>query len=112
MQDALNNTSKWAQDWCVEINALKTTATLFSLSNKSEQFNLSVNNIQIPQEQNPTYLGVKLDKRLTWTPQIQETEKRATRRLSLLKKLAGTKWGASSKILKQVYVGNVRPVLK
>ena len=112
MQDALNNTSKWAQDWCVEINALKTTATLFSLSNKSEQFNLSVNNIQIPQEQNPTYLGVKLDKRLTWTPQIQETEKRATRRLSLLKKLAGTKWGASSKILKQVYVGNVRPVLE
>ena len=112
MQDALDNTSKWAQDWCVQINAMKTTATLFSLTNKSEKFNLSVNNIQIPQEQNPTYLGVKLDKRLTWTPHLQDIEKRASRRLPLLKKLAGTKWGASSKILKQVYMGNVRPVLE
>ena len=32
--------------------------------------------------------------------------------LKKLKKLAGTKWGASSKILKQVYVRNVRPVLE
>ena len=32
--------------------------------------------------------------------------------LKKLKKLAGTKWGASSKIPKQVYVGNVRPVLE
>ena len=103
MQDALDNTSKWAQDWCVKINAMKTTGTLFSLTNKSEQFNLSVNNIQIPQEQNPTYLGVILDKRLTWTPHLQDIEKRGTRRLPLLKKFAGTKWGASSKILKQVW---------
>ena len=29
-----------------------------------------------------------------------------------MKKLAGTKWGASSTILRQVYTGNVRPVLE
>ena len=39
-------------------------------------------------------------------------EKRATRRMSLMKKLAGTKWGASNKILKQVYMGNIRPVME
>ena len=30
----------------------------------------------------------------------------------LMKKLAGTKWGAGSNILKQVYTGNVRPVME
>ena len=29
-----------------------------------------------------------------------------------MKKLAGTKWGANSNTLKQVYTGNVRPVME
>ena len=34
------------------------------------------------------------------------------RKLALLKKLAGTHWGANSKILKTVYTGAVRPTLE
>jgi hypothetical protein len=60
----------------------------------------------------PNNLGVKLDKKLTWKPHIHGTEKRATKRLSLMEKLAGTKWGASSNILRQVYTGYVRPVME
>ena len=86
MQEALNNTSKWARDWGVTINSLKTVATCFSLSNTTVNLKLTINKQQIPQEDTPTYLGVKLDKRLTWRPHIQETERRATRRLSLMKK--------------------------
>lgn len=112
MQDALNNTAKWATDWCVTINTLKTVATCFSLSNIKEKIKLTVNNQEIPLEETPTYLGVKLDKKLTWNPHIQQSEKRAIKRLAIMKKLAGTKWGASSTILKQVYTGNVRPVME
>ena len=112
MQHALNTTSRWARDWCVKINSLKTVVTCFSLSNTNENIKLTVHNQQIPQEDAPTYLGVKLDKRLTWNPHIKEMERRATKRLSLMKKLAGTKWGASSNILKQVYTGNIRPVME
>nr|KAG5688528.1 hypothetical protein BaRGS_031312 [Batillaria attramentaria] len=106
MQEALNTTSKWATDWCVTINSQKTVATCFSLSNTKETLRLTINNQQIPQEDTPTYLGTKLDKKLTWNPHIREMEKRATKRLSLMKKLAGTKWGANSSILKRVYIGN------
>ena len=112
MQDALDNTSKWADDWCVTINSLKTVATCFSLSNKSEKIQMKIKNRKVPLDDTPTYLGIKLDKRLTWYPQIHEMEKRATNRLSLMKKLAGTKWGANTKILQQVYTGNVRPVME
>ena len=112
MQEALDKTCKWAKNWCVTINSQKTVASLFSLSNTKESIQLKVNNQQIPQEDTPTFLGVKLDKKLTWNPHIREAEKKATKRLSLLKKLAGTKWGASSSILKTVYTGNVRPVME
>ena len=112
MQEALKITSKWATDWCVTLNSLKTVATCFSLSNSKETFQLTINNQAIPHEDTPTYLGIKLDKKLTWNPHIQETEKRATRRLSLMKKLAGTRWGASSSILRQVYMGHIRPVME
>ena len=112
MQDALNNTAKWARDWCVTINTRKTVATCFSLSNTKQKLQLTVNGQEIPEEETPTYLGVKLDKKLTWNPHIQESERKAIRRLAIMKKLAGTNWGASSTILKQAYTGNIRPVME
>ena len=112
MQEALNIISKWAKDWCVSINSEKTVSICFSLSNVRENLRLTVNNEPIPQEDTVTYLGLRFDRKLTWKPQISETENRATRRLALLKKLAGTKWGASGRILRQVYTGNVRPVME
>lgn len=68
MQEALNSTSRWASDWCVSINPQKTATNCFSLSNVKEDYKLTINNQEIPHEETPTYLGVKLDKRLTWSP--------------------------------------------
>ena len=112
MQEALNTIQKWAKDWCVTVNASKTVATCFSLSNTKETFKLSINGTELPQEDTPTYLGVKLDRRLTWNAHIRTAEQRATKRLALMKKLAGTRWGANAKILQQVYTGAVRPVME
>ena len=83
---------------------------------KSNPYNLIIwlktNDQEIPHEENPTYLGIRFDRRMTWKPHIQEMEKRATRRFSLMKKLSGTKWGANRKIFQQVYTGYVRPVME
>ena len=49
-----------------------------------------------------------LDSRLSWKAQIETTEKRSYKKLSLMKKLAGTIWGANGKILGQVYTGAIR----
>ena len=65
MQEALNKIGKWAADWCVTINSSKTVATYFSLSTHKETLHLTINNQKIPQENTPTYLGIKLDKILT-----------------------------------------------
>jgi hypothetical protein len=48
------------------------------------------------------FLGVTFDKRLTWKQHIQNAEAKA-RRKHITRKLAGTQWSASDKILKNVY---------
>ena len=37
---------------------------------------------------------------------------KSTRKLAIMKKLAGSKWGANKKVLRQVYTGAVRPHLE
>ena len=112
MQQAMDNISKWAKDWLVEINRTKTESTCFSLATSKEEWTLKLDGADIPKQDTPTYLGVKLDTRMTWSPHLSDIEKKATKKLSIMKKLAGTKWGANGKILKQVYTSTVRPHLE
>jgi ribonuclease HI len=112
MQAALNVISKWTSDWGVQINLSKTVVTCFSLSNVQESIKLKIHETELAFEENPTYLGIKLDRRLSWKPHLTAIEQKAVKKLSIMKKLAGTKWGANSRILKNVYTGTVRPVLE
>ncbi|PVD27014.1 hypothetical protein C0Q70_12164 [Pomacea canaliculata] len=88
------------------------TYTIFSLSTREQKATLKFDGQILPMEDNPTYLGVTFDKRLTWNPQTKKVEARAKVRLALIKKLAGTNWGADDRILKKLYTGRVRPVLE
>ena len=69
-------------------------------------------NSPITMEDQQTYLGVTFDKRLTWKQHIMSAEAKARRKLNIMRKLAGTNWGANEKVLKSVYEGNVRPHLE
>lgn len=112
IQEAIQKVEHWAEEWGVEINTDKTVSTLFTLSTKENQYSLTLKNKTLPQDDTPKYLGIKFDKKLTWANHINETSKIATQKLSLMKKLAGTTWGADLNTLKQLYVGNVRSTLE
>ena len=112
IQEAIQRVEDWAEKWGVVINTEKTVSTLFSLSTKQEQYSLTIRNEPLPQDDSPKYLGMRFDSKLTWATHIKETEKKATQRLLLMKKLAGTTWGADLTTLKQLYVGNVRSTLE
>jgi hypothetical protein len=47
----------------------------------------------------------------TWKQHITSAEDKARRKMNIMRKLAGTEWGANEKVLKSVYQGNVRPYL-
>ena len=112
---ALNTLVGWTNRWLVIINPRKTTYTILSLSTKEQKATLHINGKTLLAEDNPTYLGVTFDKRLTWLTWKQQTEKaeaRAKVRLALMKKLAGTTWGADTVTLNGLYSGSVRPGLE
>ena len=80
MQQAMDSISKWAKDWLVEINRTKTESTCFSLATSKEEWTLKLDGADIPKQDTPTYLGVKLDTRMTWSPHLSDIEKKATKK--------------------------------
>lgn len=112
MQQAADHLTEWAEDWHVSINRDKCSTTLFTLSTKKKTPRVKLGDTYLRNEDEATYLGVTFDKKQTWKPQIQKTEAKARQKLSIMRKLAGTTWGANENILKRVYQGVVRPHLE
>ena len=112
LQITLNQLEEWTKTWYMNINASKTTYTIFSLSPKKETINLKVGDHVLSNDQSPKYLGVRFDSRLTWKNQINECQKKGLNRSKLMSKLSGTTWGANLKTQLQTYQGYVRPTLE
>ena len=111
MQIALDKLSAWTDKWCLQINKEKSATTLFTLT-AQKAGKLTLGNEPLQETDEQTYLGVTFDKRQTWKTQVGKAESKARKKLGMMRKLAGTEWGANEKILKQVYQGTVRPTLE
>ena len=48
----------------------------------------------------PRYLGVRLDRSLTFKQHLEEVTAKASSRVALIRRLAGTSWGATAKVLR------------
>ncbi|KAJ3583971.1 hypothetical protein NHX12_015468, partial [Muraenolepis orangiensis] len=51
-------------------------------------------------QQAPKYLGVRLDRTLSFKQHLEEVKAKVTSRVALIRRLAGTTWGASAKMLR------------
>ena len=85
---------------------------MFRLSPKLQKARLKIGGHRLQEEPNPTFLGVMFDPRLTWNVHTEQCWNKGLHRTALLKKLAGSHWGADNAVLRKVYVGYVRPVLE
>jgi hypothetical protein len=108
IQGTVDNVDQWTKDWGQEASKTKTCSTLFF----TEEVEIKIGTEIIPQDDTPTFIGVKYDTRLTWRKHIDNIKSRAMKRLALMRKLSGTYWGASPNILRQVYVESVRPIVE
>ena len=66
---------------------------------------LEMNGWSLQKDDNPTYLGVTFDTRLTWKKHTEKCLRRGMQRTALIKKMAGSKWGANHNILKKKLSG-------
>ena len=92
----MSTLSAYLQTWRFKLSHTKTVTTAFYLSNREIKRELKVynNGRLISFCPTPTYLGVKLDRSLTFRHHLVALRKKLSSRVTLLRRLLGSGWGA------------------
>ena len=103
--------SRYFNNWRLKINTGKTVCTSFHLAHRLAKYQLQVTceGQNIPHEDNPKYLGVTLDRTLTYTTHVSKLSQEISARNNSLRRLAGLSWGANFKVLQTAAVCLVCP---
>ena len=91
--------STYLQTWRLQLSHTKTVTSAFHLNNRVAKRELNVynNGKRLPFCPVPTYLGVKLDRSLTFRHHLEALRKKLITRVALMRRLAGSGWGAGAK---------------
>ena len=83
-------------------NPAKTQVSLFHLRNREcgKQLNISWNGVNLTHCNLPVYLGVTLDRTLSYKAHIEKTKKKVGTRNNIIRKLRTSKWGATPTTLR------------
>ena len=106
MEDSLSQDmttlSGYLQTWRLKLSNTKTVTAAFCLNNREAKRELNVynNGNLLPLCPVPTYLGVKLDRSLTFRHHLEALRKKLSTRVELLRRLARSGWGAGGKTLR------------
>ena len=99
----MSTLSAYRQTWRLKLSYIKTVTAAFHLNNREAKRELKVynNGRLLPFCPTPTYtyLGVKLDRSLTFRHHLVALYKKLSSRVTLLRRLVSSGWGAGAKTL-------------
>ena len=98
----ISTLSAYLQTWRLKLSHTKTVTAAIHLNNREPKRELKVynNGILLPFCPTPTYLGVKLDRSLTFCHHLVALCKKLSSRVTLLRRLVNSGWGAGAKTLR------------
>jgi hypothetical protein len=111
MQEAINSTANWCQTQGLRINPNKTVIVPFTKRIKVNLIRPSLNGITIEFRNEVKYLGLTLDKKLTWNNHIGSLKIKAIKALMACKGLIGKSWGLQPRMIHWIYTAVVRPMM-
>ena len=90
--------SSWLKQWRLKLSEAKTVSSTFHLNNREAKGELNVNicGRRLTCHRTPTYLGVKLDRTLTYNEHLTALRGKVMARAALIRRLAGTSCGTST----------------
>ena len=93
--------SAYLQTWRLKLSHTKTVTAVFHLNKRESKCELKVHNNGrlLPFCPIPTYLGVKLDRSLTFRHHLVALRKKLSSRVTLLRRLVGSGWTGDVKTL-------------
>ena len=99
--------SSWLRQWRLKLSEAKTVSSTFHLNNREakRELNVNISGRRLTCHRTPTYLGVKLDRTLTYREHLTALRGKVMAWTALIRRLAGTSWGAST----PTNVENVHP---
>ena len=94
----MSTLSVYLQTWRLKLSHTKMVMAAFHLNNREAKHELKVYNSGrlLPFYPTPTYLGVKLDRSLTFHHHLVALHKKLSSRITLLRRLVGSGWGAGA----------------
>ena len=93
---------EYLNKWHLILSEKKTVVCAFHLNNKlaGKELHVKIKDRVLIHDAHPAYLGVTLDRSLTYREHISKLGKKVNSRVNLIRKLAGTNWGASASTLR------------
>jgi hypothetical protein len=111
LQTAANTLGEWFRTWRIEVNPEKSAAVFFSRSCKPLPPDIKLFDRRIPWVKKVKYLGVTLDRYLSFAPHIIEVRNRAYFVLGRLFHLIGKRSKMSLRNKCLLYTACVRPIM-
>ena len=113
VQRAVDTVKSWSDRWKLNLNGVKSEVSTFSLSNEDSAWRPQINIDDTPLrfESHPKLLGVTLDRRLTFTRQVEHTMAKASSKMRMLGAVAHSTWGWRKEDLRKVYLSHVQSSL-
>jgi hypothetical protein len=113
LESYLNDLQRWLSEWRIAINVSKSSAIIFARAGRRFIQPRPVTLFGEPIEwvETTRYLGVTLDKRLTWSPHIVQVRKSTAQRMGMLGPLLNRKSDLSVRNGVLLYKQLIRPMM-
>jgi len=113
LESYLNNLQRGVSEWRIAINASKSSAIIFTRAGRRFIQPRPVTHFGEPIQwiETTRYLGVTLDKRLTWSPHIDQVRKKTAQRMGMLSPILNRKSDLSVRNGELLYKQLIRPMM-
>jgi hypothetical protein len=113
LESYLNDLQRWMSEWRIAINVSKSSAIIFARAGRRfiQPRPVTLFGEPINWVETTRYLGVTLDKRLTWSPHIVQVRKNTAQRMGMLGPLLNRKSDLSVRNGVLLYKQLIRPTI-
>ena len=110
MQVACRTIERWCRRSGLAVNPDKTELIMFTKKRNLTRFRSpTIYGVPLTLKEEVKYLGVIIDRKLTWKPHVDNIVKKATTLLWQLRRIVGRKWGLQPQTMMWVYTAIIRP---
>ena len=113
LESYLNEIQRWLSDWRIAINVPKSTAIIFARARRRfiQPRPVTLFGESIEWVNSTRYLGVTLDRRLSWSPHIDQIRRRTAQRMGMLGPVLNRKSDLSIRNGVLLYKQLIRPIM-